>query len=136
LVDINPLIDAARERGRFPSDRQLAKALGITRGTLSQMRRGECASYRMVTRLAELAGVDPEATVLDIVASRAKSADERAMWERIRHRLVQAVGGAAIAAMLTAGTSGAQAASGSGPVYIITNISYDFQPMPYYHSGL
>lgn len=95
------LIDELRRRRQL-TDYGAAKALGVTRSTISNYRcRGIVMAPAVAHRLAELLEID-SAYVRAIVeaerAARDEQPAERAMWERI----AQAFGKAAMLALFTA----------------------------------
>lgn len=66
-MTVDDYIDAARARSGLPSDRQLGVHLGLSSGALNQWRtRRAWPSDDHMIRLAELAGLDPLAALIDL----------------------------------------------------------------------
>ncbi len=77
-------MDAIMLRRRIPSDYALAKALGVTKQTVSRYRSGiGLFDDHVALRAAELLGIDPGIVLLDIYAERTKNDEVRNVWERI-----------------------------------------------------
>ncbi len=72
-----------RVRG-IASDYALAKALGITRQTISGYRNKKTSLHDDVAiRVAELLGIEPGIVLIDMHAERSKTAEIRNVWERV-----------------------------------------------------
>lgn len=85
------LLDAARRHQGDVTDYRLAKLLGKPQATISNYRTGRTLPENPIAmRLAELAGVDPAAAVLAVNLERAKSEDERRVWEMLAARVLPA----------------------------------------------
>ncbi len=82
MLSTAELLDLAKERQGGVTDYRIAKLLGISTQNMSNYR---CArstpSNPVAMRLGELAGVDPAEAVAFVNIERAKSPDERAVWE-------------------------------------------------------
>lgn len=66
------------------SDYALAKALGITRQTISGYRNKNTSLHDDVAiRLAELLDIEPGIVLIDMHAERSKTAEIRSVWERV-----------------------------------------------------
>lgn len=77
-------MDEIMRRKGIPSDYALAKALGVTKQTVSRYRSGiGLFDDHVALRAAELLGIDPGIVLLDIYAERAKNSEVRTVWERI-----------------------------------------------------
>lgn len=101
-MNTQQLLDAAKAAQALPSDYALAARMGISRSAVSGYRHGRTRpDDTMAARLAELAGLDPDATVAAMHAQRAASEPERQRWERIAERLQRA--GAAACVILSLG---------------------------------
>lgn len=104
------LLAAVRAAQGFPSNYRLAAAMGIAEKLVSRWNVGRGApDDATAERLAEAAGLDPDATVAAMHAWRAHDEAERARWERIAARLAAAPAVAACvlaAAILALWTTG------------------------------
>lgn len=66
MLTFRDYMDKAKDYQGFPSDRQVALSLGITTAAVSKFCKGkEFPSQETVLRLANLAGVKPEAALID-----------------------------------------------------------------------
>ena len=84
MKTVADLLDAAKVAQELPSDSALARAVGVTRGSISNWRNG--VSLPDPVACAALAGLtgEPLARVLGIVGeARAISREEKAVWRRL-----------------------------------------------------
>jgi transcriptional regulator with XRE-family HTH domain len=81
-MDTKKLIAKAKQTAGIKSNYALAKRLGVTQGTLSRYKlgQGHPAPY-IAEKLAELAGMKPEAGVAICEHDRAKTPEQRKHWE-------------------------------------------------------
>jgi hypothetical protein len=125
---IDGYIDAAKARLGLTSDRQLDLRLGVTAVNYWRRRKSLPAESTMAV-LAELAGVDDGAALLDLAIWRAEARHETkaaAAYMRLRDALTKATAAAIVLAALfaspastMAGTAGEQVASNFGDLYIM-----------------
>lgn len=95
------LLAAVRAAQNVPSNYALARVTGIAERSLQRWNVGShTPDDATAARLAELAGLDPDATVAAMHAQRAAEPAERSRWERIARRL-QSAGAAAAAVFLS-----------------------------------
>ncbi len=77
------LDEVMRVRG-ITSDYALAKALNITRQTISGYRNKNTSLHDDVAiRVAQLLGIEPGIVLIDMHAERSKTAEIRSVWERV-----------------------------------------------------
>lgn len=102
-MNTQQLLDAAKAAQGLRSDYALAARMGISRSGVSGYRNGRSRpDDEMAARLADLAGLDPDATVAAMHAERAANEPERARWQRIAERLQRA--GVAACVILSLGS--------------------------------
>jgi transcriptional regulator with XRE-family HTH domain len=112
-MDLSLIVAAAKARNGLPSDNQLALRLKVSRGAVCHWLQGHnVPSGDVAARLAELAGVDPDAFVAQCEAWRARSPQVRRVWERIARRLLQNAAALSVLLLLTPGTPRAQQMNG------------------------
>jgi transcriptional regulator with XRE-family HTH domain len=109
MKDLASYIEAAKKRNGLTSERQLAKALGISPSPFNGMVHGHyMPSDATMLRLAELAGVDPCVALLDLNAWRAKDPNVKRVYGELGKRLAHVAkmtgGGLGIAAFLATST--------------------------------
>lgn len=81
-------IDAIRERYELPSDRKVAKLLGVSSPSVTRFRSGEDAFSDCTARkVADLLDLDPLVVVMCAHAQRAKSDADRALWREAIGRI-------------------------------------------------
>lgn len=103
------ILDLARARAGLPSDRKLAKALGMPAARVSQFRTGtRKLDGKTAVKIAELLG-EPPAYVLALVAAERADDDGVAREWRRAAKLLKRVGVAAIAAVVLGLSSPPQA---------------------------
>lgn len=108
-MDVQELLDSAKDAQKLTTDKALADALGVTKQAVSNWRKGVSLPDTVVcATLAGLTGI-PLARVLGIVGeARAISREEKAVWRK----LAASVGVALIAVLATL-PSVAHAANGA-----------------------
>lgn len=81
---LNKLLDKAREMRSCPSDAALARELHVTRGSVSNWRKGVSLPDEVAcARLSDMTG-EPLARVLGMVGeARAVSREAKAVWRRL-----------------------------------------------------
>ncbi|MCX5545677.1 helix-turn-helix domain-containing protein, partial [Paraburkholderia sp. CNPSo 3076] len=85
-------LDEVRERLELPSDYALAKALGLTRASVSSYRVGRTLPDDLAcARIADAIGCDPMEIIAAINYQRAKNDEARALWEGIWGKVVGAI---------------------------------------------
>lgn len=100
-MDINQLIDEAREAMKVPTDYALAKAIGMDNKRLYDYRHGKTKpDAYAATRLALACGRDPMAVIAEIEAQAAKQPARRSFWQDFLSSAGRSTGKAA-AALLT-----------------------------------
>lgn len=88
MQQVDFYIDAAKARQHFKSDRELSRALGAKGNPVTQWRcRRSWPADDTMLRLADLAGLDPVNSLMDLNRWRAASSNVRSVYERIAHRL-------------------------------------------------
>lgn len=101
------LLAAARAAQGIPSNGRLAAVLNVPDKSVQRWNVGRGApDDATAARLAQLAGIDPDAAVASMHAWRAHDEGERARWQRIADRLAQAPAAAAAAVILALWTGG------------------------------
>lgn len=114
---LNKLLDKAREMRSCPSDAALARELHVTRGSVSNWRKGVSLPDEVAcARLSDMTG-EPLARVLGMIGeARAVSREAKAVWRRLA---------TAAALMLLAGASGlpSPAAAKEGHQGLISSVS-------------
>ncbi|MBB6324358.1 helix-turn-helix domain-containing protein [Paraburkholderia sp. SIMBA_009] len=74
-------LDAAKARLDIQSDYAAAKALGVTRSTISGYRTGRTVfDEKICIRVAEILGVDPLEVIASARVESAKDAETRGVW--------------------------------------------------------
>lgn len=77
-------IDALKQRLGIDSDYALSKRLGIAKQTMSSYRMGKTHFDDAVCqRVGEILGVHPGLVMLDMQRARAKTPQERSVWQEI-----------------------------------------------------
>lgn len=114
MLTTRELLAQVRHAQGLPSNYALARALGFSEKSIQRWNTGaHTPDDETAARLAELAGLDPDAVVAAMHAERAQSEGERQRWHRIAERLRSATAAAVALACLgfTGGPDGgAQAA--------------------------
>jgi hypothetical protein len=85
---IDSYIDRAMELGRFKSERALDRALNSHSSLISiwRAKRSVPSDFFMI-RLAKLAGISPARAMADLHFWKAKTPEERQVWEQVRDQL-------------------------------------------------
>lgn len=87
-MDVTQLIDKAKIVSGAESDRALAKLLGVSHGVPSQWRTGiSIPKPEHAQRLAELAGIDPTATVIEALIHATKDNALKSTLEGLKRRV-------------------------------------------------
>ncbi len=132
------LLAAARAAHGIPSNYRLARVLNVSDKSIQRWNTGKnTPDDAMASRLAEMAGLDPDSVVAAMHAERAVTEAERARWQRIAHRL-QAVAACVILSLVGFGASPDARATGShsnvllsaGSVYYVKSIRRKSWPSP------
>jgi len=77
-------LDAIRAKLQLRNDNALAKALGISRQTVSNYRlRGTSMDDDVAARAAELLGIQPGTVLLDMYTERTRDPRIKSIWEQI-----------------------------------------------------
>jgi transcriptional regulator with XRE-family HTH domain len=77
-------MDEIMRRKRIPSDYALAKALGVSKQTISRYRSGYGHfDDAIALRVADLMGIDPGIVLIDVHLERTKNAEVRSVWEKV-----------------------------------------------------
>lgn len=127
-------LELARQRLKTDSDRELSRRLGLSDPAVNHMRmRNALPSDATMVKLAEICGVAADEALLELNIWRAKDGATRSIYEKIAATLKRAAAvigwiilfGAGTAPMV--GTSRAQAAVSSGPMYIMENARRRFR---------
>lgn len=85
-------------RARATSDRKAALLLGVSQPSFSRWRQGDdYPSDENARIIAEQLGLDPAHVLAVVHSDRAKTADTRAVWQRIAATFSKAAGAAAMA---------------------------------------
>lgn len=116
-MDAKALLSAVRSAQGWPSNYRLARELGIPDNSVQRWNTGlNTPDDAVATRLAELAGLDPDVVVAHMMAIRSKkNPTEAARWQRIAQRL-QSVAAVFLAAILSGFISGGPDAHARAPV--------------------
>lgn len=123
-------LDAVKEKHGIPSDYALAKALKVSKQTISGYRYGKSffddAHALMV---AELLDLEPAYVMACAHAERAKKDDEKRAWQTIIERLGGMAAGLALAVGLSAAPSPADASQHEalGSVYYVKSRRRKYQ---------
>lgn len=64
-------------------DANIAQALGVTRATMSQYRKGTCMSVLVAVKVAQLLDLSPMATISATMYHQAKTDTERKFWSSL-----------------------------------------------------
>jgi len=81
-------LDLARQKLTLPSDYALQKPLGVTKQQLSRWRTGvDSFSNVAALRIAELTGLRAERVLVEAQLEKAKTPEERAVWESILEKI-------------------------------------------------
>lgn len=90
MLDVQELLEAALERQKLPSYRQLSLRLGLSAGSVHHFQKhGIIPSEDTAIRLAEMAGRDPQMVVIELRELKAESAPARAIWSQVKRSLKQ-----------------------------------------------
>ena len=107
-MDVLTYLDRARAVAGLESDYALARALGVTKQHVSDIRRGiALPGDELMLRVAELAGEDQELAVMRLLYWKARHGAAKATYRRIIERL----SGATVALALGFSALGAPAPS-------------------------
>lgn len=115
-MNLDDYIDIAIRRNGLKSDRDLDRALGFKgNGVVFWRSKRSWPSDKAMMKLAVLAGVDPEAALLDLNLWRAKSPEVKAMYSAIAAKLKSTAAALALGVLLLApqGTEGARITAGA-----------------------
>lgn len=108
MITTRELLAAVKETQGIGSDYRLARFLKVSDQTVGNWQHGRRRpDDETALRLAELAGLDPDAVLVGLYAERATDEPAKRAWERIAARLAQA--GAAAAVVCVAVTGGPDA---------------------------
>lgn len=133
LATIDTYLDIARKRGRFRSDRKLARALGVTPATVNAWRmKRQWPSEEAIIKLADLADITRELALMDLRLWGTKSVEVQSCYEKIKKEIMSAgvsvaiysIAAFTIATSLLAaptGTHAEQINAASHPLYIMEN---------------
>lgn len=122
-------LDAVKAKLDLPSDYATAKALGVTRATMSRYRvAGACPDELVCARIADILGVEPIEVIAAAQFERSKDEQARALWESIWGKavgvtaasLMLAVVGLSVAPTSKAMVSGENTA-GRCSLYLMSN---------------
>lgn len=81
-MDINELLDRAKNRANLPSDYALAKVLGLPTGNLSNIRKGRAhPSNEVAVKLATLAGLEEMRVIAEIELRTANTPKKKEFWQ-------------------------------------------------------
>ena len=81
-MKIEELLDKAKERANLTSDYKLAKALGLTAGNISNIRKGRAhPSNAVAVQLATLAGLDEMRVIAEIELRTANTPKKKEFWK-------------------------------------------------------
>lgn len=81
-MDMNELLNKAKTRANLPSDYALAKALGLSRGWISEYRKGKRhPGNEVAVQLATLAGLDEMRVIAEIELLTAKTEKKQSFWK-------------------------------------------------------
>lgn len=87
-IHIAALLDKAKDIHSLPSDYKLALVMGISHTALISYRAGKTLpDARVISKICELTGDDPEILAAEIEAERAKTPEARALWRSVVERL-------------------------------------------------
>lgn len=112
-MDQIQLLDVAKQKQGLTSDYQLAQALGVRPGRISDLRtQGKPADEAELMMLADMAGVDPHVAFAAVHKSREKNPAKRAYWEKISMQFAAWM--VAVMLVFTAFPGDAKAASAIG----------------------
>jgi hypothetical protein len=111
-------IDRVRTEQQLPSDYAAAKAMNLSRFTVSGYRQRPDATLddAIAVRVAHKLGIDPGIVLADQAMERAKDADARGAWASILQRL----GGVAAGVLVVIGAGGAPSSAGAAAVKSMT----------------
>lgn len=88
---LDQLLDGARDARGLKSDAALGRALGITQQTVNNYRTGRAwPSDDVMIKLADMAGVDQNAALLDLNIWRSKSPEVASAYIAMRDKLTRA----------------------------------------------
>jgi len=86
--NIASLLDRAKDMHRLSSDYKLALVMGVSHRTLASYRHGmTLPDARVIAKICELTGDDPDVMAAQMEAQRATSDEARALWSRVAQRL-------------------------------------------------
>lgn len=92
---------AAKAKLQISSDYELAKRLGVSRQSVSDLVHGATMKNSTAARVAEILEIDPLRVIADAELERASGPEQRKLWERIAARVAAgvlvAIGAATIA---------------------------------------
>lgn len=81
-MEIQELLDQAKNRANIPSDYALAKVLGISNGIVASWRKGKRhPSNEEAVKLATLAGLDEMRVIAEIELRTANSEKKKEFWK-------------------------------------------------------
>lgn len=81
-MEIEELLDRAKDKANLPSDYALAKVLGMTAGNLSNIRKSKThPSNEVAIKLATLAGLDEMRVIAEIELRTANTEKKKEFWK-------------------------------------------------------
>ncbi|MDD2943644.1 MAG: hypothetical protein PHC51_11850 [bacterium] len=85
-MEINDLLDKAKTRANLPSDYALAKAINVSRGWISEYRKGKRhPSNEVAVQLATLAGLEEMSVIAAIEYQTATTEKKKEFWKLYMH---------------------------------------------------
>jgi len=90
-MEIQGLLDAARIVAEIPSDNQLAKRLKVSQGAVWKWRQGrDLPKPEYAAALAELAGLNPETVVAEVLEMGANDMKLKEIYGKIKRAILAA----------------------------------------------
>jgi transcriptional regulator with XRE-family HTH domain len=87
-ANVSALLDKAKVIHGLSSDYKLALVMGVQQTSLANYRTGKTLpDARVISKICELTGDDPEILAAEIEAERAKTPEARALWRSVVERL-------------------------------------------------
>lgn len=102
MLKVSEFLDKSKACANIESDYRLAKIIGISHGAITSYRTDRTLpDERVIQKLCELTGDDPDVISALFQSRRARTEEGRVLWMRVAERLVKGAAAASAAVALS-----------------------------------